>query len=242
MVSLRSLFAAGALCLSAANAHFELRQPPSLEGDNMNEDLEPNAPCGGGVADLSTNKVVDFHVDGDAVAWFLGHPQAKWLIRGTLDSKAAGNWTEMYPIIQQDGRGEYCQPAVTAPKAWAGKKGIISVACGAPDGLLFQVSSHSSRPSLILLTIAVCRCQLRLGRQYLPQLLQQRVCQRQLQRGPEPHRPPGRLNHNQPGSSRVDLGERSAFPDSARQRPVDWGPCRHRSNASSRGSGPVSIL
>ncbi|EAQ91731.1 hypothetical protein CHGG_03666 [Chaetomium globosum CBS 148.51] len=153
MVSLRSLFAAGALCLSAANAHFELRQPPSLEGDNMNEDLEPNAPCGGGVADLSTNKVVDFHVDGDAVAWFLGHPQAKWLIRGTLDSKAAGNWTEMYPIIQQDGRGEYCQPAVTAPKAWAGKKGIISVACGAPDGLLFQcaavnfVSGANTSPS-----------------------------------------------------------------------------------------------
>jgi len=147
------LFAAGLLFLSSANAHFDLRQPPSLEGDNMNEDLEPNAPCGGGVADLSTNKVVDFHVDGDAVSWFLGHPQAKWLIRGTLDSKAAGNWTEMYPIIQQNGRGEYCQPAVTAPKAWAGKKGIISVACGAPDGLLFQcaavnfVSGANASPS-----------------------------------------------------------------------------------------------
>lgn len=182
MAPLRSLFAAGLLFLSSANAHFDLRQPPSLEGDNMNEDLEPNAPCGGGVADLSTNKVVDFHVDGDAVSWFLGHPQAKWLIRGTLDSKAAGNWTEMYPIIQQNGRGEYCQPAVTAPKAWAGKKGIISVACGAPDGLLFQVSYHTPFRLSFLLIIPVRCCQLRLGCQRFPQLLQQRIRDRRLQR------------------------------------------------------------
>jgi hypothetical protein len=138
MAPLRSLLAAGLLFV-AAHAHFELVQPTSLEGDKMNENLEGNAPCGGGVADLSQNTATDFHVDGDAVAVELGHPQANWLIRATLDSRAAGNWTQLFPIVSQSGRGDFCQPAVTAPKEWVGKKGIISVACDAPDGLLFQV-------------------------------------------------------------------------------------------------------
>jgi hypothetical protein len=147
MAPLRSLLAAGLLFVTA-HAHFELLQPTSLEGDKMNENFEGNAPCGGGVADLSQNTATDFHVDGDAVGVLLGHPQANWLIRATLDSRAAGNWTQLFPIVTQSGRGNFCQPAVTVPKDWAGKKGIISVACAAPDGLLFQVSFLSS-PALI---------------------------------------------------------------------------------------------
>ncbi|KAK4152088.1 hypothetical protein C8A00DRAFT_16569 [Chaetomidium leptoderma] len=141
MAPIRSLVAATLLFLSAANAHFELNQPPSLEGDKMNEDLEATGPCGGGVADLSKNTATDFHVDGDAVGVLLGHPQAKFLIRATLDTKAAGNWTQLYPIFLQSGRGNFCEPAVTAPKEWVGKKGIIGIACAAPDGMLFQCAA-----------------------------------------------------------------------------------------------------
>ncbi|KAL2130754.1 hypothetical protein VTI74DRAFT_5992 [Chaetomium olivicolor] len=141
MAPLRSLIAATLLFLSAANAHFELTHPPSLEGDKMNEGLEGNAPCGGGVADLTQNTANDFHVDGDSVAVILGHPQASWLIRATLDSRAAGNWTQLFPIFQQSGRGNFCQPAVTAPKEWVGKKGFISVASKAVDGILFQCAA-----------------------------------------------------------------------------------------------------
>jgi hypothetical protein len=142
MATIRSLAAAALLFLSTANAHFELLKPTPLEGDNMNEDLEGNAPCGGGVADLSKNTATDFHVDGDSVAVLLAHPQADFLFRATLDSNAAGNWTQLFPIFTQSGRGNLCEPSVTAPKEWVGKKGIIGVACNAPDGFLFQVRSR----------------------------------------------------------------------------------------------------
>lgn len=140
MSLLRSLVAASLLFLSA-HAHFELVQPPPLEGDSPDESLQPNGPCGGGVADLSQNTAADFHVDGDAVALALLHPQAKFLIRATLDSHAAGNWTQLHPIYQQNSRGNLCQPAITAPKDWAGQKGIIGIACAAPDGLLYQCAA-----------------------------------------------------------------------------------------------------
>jgi hypothetical protein len=152
MAPLRSLLAAAAL-FSAAHAHFELLVPTALEGAQMNEDLEANAPCGGGVPNLETNTATDFHVDGDAVSWVLGHSQANWLVRATLDSHAASNWTQLFPILQQSGQGRFCEPAVTAPKEWAGKKGFIGIACAAPDGMLFQcaavnfVSGANSSPA-----------------------------------------------------------------------------------------------
>jgi hypothetical protein len=139
-MALRSL-AAATLLLSAANAHFSLEAPPPLEGDSMNEDLQPNGPCGGGVPDLSQNEATDFHVGGDAVALALGHPQANFLIRATLDSGAKGNWTQLFPIFMQSGRGNLCEPAVTAPEEWAGQKGFIGIACAAPDGMLFQCAA-----------------------------------------------------------------------------------------------------
>lgn len=138
MAPLRS-FLASLLLFASANAHFELLAPPSLEGDKMDENQQPNGPCGGGVPDLSKDVTTDFHVDGDAVGLMLLHPQANWLIRGTLDEKAAGNWTQLAPIVMQSNRGSFCEPAVAVPKEWAGKKGIIGIACNAPDGLLYQV-------------------------------------------------------------------------------------------------------
>jgi len=141
MAPIRSIVAATLLFLSAANAHFELLKPTPLEGDNMNEDLEPNAPCGGGSADLSKNTATDFHVDGDSVTVLLAHPQADYLFRATLDTHAAGNWTQLWPIFTHSGRGNFCEPAVTAPKEWAGKKGFVGIACNAPDGILYQCAA-----------------------------------------------------------------------------------------------------
>ncbi|SPQ23098.1 4a4962d4-3974-4f62-8c54-b3daefabb939 [Thermothielavioides terrestris] len=140
MAPLRSL-AAAALLFLATHAHFILNLPPSLEGGNMQESLEPNAPCGGGSPDLASNTATDFHVDGDAISVQLGHPQANFLFRATLDSHAAGNWTQLFPIVQQTTRGNFCEPIVTAPKDWAGKKGFIGVVCDGPDGLLFQCAA-----------------------------------------------------------------------------------------------------
>jgi len=139
MVSMRTLAKAAFLFASAANAHFLLLNPPSLEGDSIEEDKEGNAPCGAKVPDLSQTTTSTFHVDGDSVAVQLGHPQAKWLIRGTLVDKAAGNWTQLFPIVLQSGLGNFCEPSVTVPKSWVNKTGIISVVANAPDGTLYQV-------------------------------------------------------------------------------------------------------
>ncbi|KAK4135233.1 hypothetical protein BT67DRAFT_440907 [Trichocladium antarcticum] len=139
MAPLRSVIAASLLFLSAVSGHFELVTPPSLEGDSMNESKEGTAPCGGGTPDLA--KTTDFHVGGDAVAVILGHPQSYWLIRATLDTKAAGNWTQLFPIVKQSGRGNLCEPDVTAPKEWVGKKGFIGLASKATDGVLYQCAA-----------------------------------------------------------------------------------------------------
>ncbi|KAL2264180.1 hypothetical protein VTK26DRAFT_886 [Humicola hyalothermophila] len=146
MAPLGSLLRLGSSLLvlaAAANAHFALVAPPPLEGGAMDESLQPNGPCGGGVADLSGDgpPTVDFHVGGDAVALALLHPQANWLIRGTLDPRADGNWTQLFPIVRQSGRGSFCEPVVAAPSEWAGQKGFIGIACNAPDGLLFQCAA-----------------------------------------------------------------------------------------------------
>lgn len=134
MAYLKSLLAS-ALLLSTATAHFQLISPPSLPGA---ED-QATAPCGGGKADLSQNTATDFHVDGQHVQLFLGHAQGTWLIRATLDDKAAGNWTQVFPIFQQSGRGNFCEPAVTVPQEWAGKKGFIGLNSNAGDGILYLV-------------------------------------------------------------------------------------------------------
>ncbi|KAK4188625.1 hypothetical protein QBC35DRAFT_495951 [Podospora australis] len=141
MAPLRSLLATGFLLLSAANAHFELYHPPSLEGGSLDDTKQSSAPCGGGVPDLSQNTATDFHVDGDYVQVFLGHSQGRWLIRGTLDDKAGGNWTQLFPIVLQSSRGNFCEPIVTAPKEWVGKKGFLGVNSNAGDGILYQCAA-----------------------------------------------------------------------------------------------------
>ena len=135
MAYLKSLIAS-ALLLSTATAHFQLISPPALPG---NADDQGTAPCGGGKPDLSQNTATDFHVDGQHVQLFLGHAQGTWLIRATLDDKAAGNWTQVFPIFQQSGRGNFCEPAVTLPQEWVGKKGFIGLNSNAGDGVLYQV-------------------------------------------------------------------------------------------------------
>ncbi|KAK3331636.1 hypothetical protein B0T19DRAFT_84117 [Cercophora scortea] len=138
MAPLRSLVTATLMFLSAANAHFLLLNPQSLEGQDVDEDKEGNGPCGAITPDLAKDNGTNFYVDGDFVSVQLSHPQANWLIRGTVDSVATGNWSELFPEVKQSGLGKFCEPIVTAPASWVGKKGVISVVADAPDGLLFQ--------------------------------------------------------------------------------------------------------
>lgn len=138
MAPLQSIVTATLLFLSAAQAHFTLNAPPSFGFD---EDTEDSEPCGGVTPNFDDkSKVTDFHVGGEPIAVKLGHTQSNWLYRATLGGSDSKNWTQLFPIVQQSGLGFFCEPSVTAPEAWVGKQGILSVIADAPDGLLFQVS------------------------------------------------------------------------------------------------------
>lgn len=124
-----------------ANAHFLFNYPPSLEGSSIDEDKEPDAPCGAKTPDLSSDTTTtDFHVDGDFISLYAGHPQFTWLYRASVQEVSEGNWTQLFPIVQQSGLGDFCSTQVTAPKEWVGKKGVVGVAGIGGDGTLFQVS------------------------------------------------------------------------------------------------------
>lgn len=142
MASLRLL-----LLPTLAAAHVTLNAPAPV--GPFDEDNEGNAPCGGVTIDFSKDNVTDFHVGGEPIDLFLGHPTAGWLIRGTLDQTAASNWSQLYPIFTQTGLGDYCQPAVAAPESWVGKKGILGVVANAPDGLLYQVRNTARVPHFL---------------------------------------------------------------------------------------------
>ncbi|KAM7200891.1 hypothetical protein V8F20_005133 [Naviculisporaceae sp. PSN 640] len=138
MAPLRSLVATSLLLLSTASAHFVLINPKSLEGNTIDDGKLANGPCGAKTPDLAKDEATDFHVDGDFINVRLTHPQATWLFRATVEDTSKNNWTAIFPQVQQTGLGQFCEPAVTAPKEWVGKKGVIGVACQGEDGLLFQ--------------------------------------------------------------------------------------------------------
>lgn len=121
--------------LTLASAHFELKYPKSI---GFKDDNEDQGPCGGFTPDL-TKDLVDFHVGGEAIAVRLTHQQSNWLFRVTLDEKAESGWEQIFPIVQQSGLGDFCEPSVTLPESYVGKKGVVSVVSSAVDGLLYQV-------------------------------------------------------------------------------------------------------
>ncbi|KAI3390712.1 hypothetical protein diail_8802 [Diaporthe ilicicola] len=122
-----------------AAAHFTLNAPASV--GPFDEDTESSAPCGGVTLDFSKDNVTDFHVGGEPIDLFLGHPTAGWLVRGTLDQTAASNWSQLYPIFTQTGLGDFCVSAVAAPESWVGLKGVLGLVANAPDGLLYQCAT-----------------------------------------------------------------------------------------------------
>ncbi|KAG6025932.1 hypothetical protein E4U41_001403 [Claviceps citrina] len=130
---MKSLTLLSTLC-SLASAHFLLKYPKGAEFD---DDTEGQGPCGGSLPDFSKT-LTDFHVGGDALAMKLTHPQGDWLFRVTADQKGESGWEQIFPIVQQSGIGDFCEPEVTVPSKYSGKKGIVSVVSAAMDGLLYQ--------------------------------------------------------------------------------------------------------
>ena len=140
MTPLRSLVAATLLFLSTTNAYFYLVQPPPLEGDKPELESQIFAPCGGARSPDLSKPTADFHVDGDLVAIILGQKQANIMIGASLNPKATADWIQLFPIVQQTGEGNFCQPSVTAPKDYVGKKGYIGLVLNGAE-VLFQAGS-----------------------------------------------------------------------------------------------------
>jgi hypothetical protein len=121
-----------------SSAHFLLNYPPTIGFDDH---LESTAPCGSFTVDFSTDNLTNFYVGGSEVSVTSVHPQANWLFRATLGSnQSTTNWTQLMPIVQQTGLGNFCEPAVAVPGSWADQQGILSVVQKGPDGILYQVS------------------------------------------------------------------------------------------------------
>lgn len=152
MAGLTCLLAAiFALACGVVQGHFTLQYPQPI--GELKEDAEDTAPCGGYTPDLQKVDTTDFHVGGDSIVVNTAHPQDNWLYRITTDNSASGtNWTQIYPMVLQNGLNTYCQPAVTVPEEYVGQKAVLSVVAHASDGLLYQcaavrfVSGIGSKP------------------------------------------------------------------------------------------------
>lgn len=160
-----SLFAFS-LGLPLAWGHFNLKYPATIGFD---DEKQHDGPCGGFTPDFSKNNITDFHVNGDAIATLTTHKQGNWLYRITLDETASGDWTQIFPIVQQNGLGAFCEPAVSVPPRFVGQRGVLGIVSNTPDGILFQVGpSFIARPLFqadYFSFVLVCFCPLR-KRQY----------------------------------------------------------------------------
>jgi hypothetical protein len=134
MVHLRISLLGLVLGLAQVNAHFLLNYPTTVGFDDSKE---ATAPCGGFT--VSFANTTNFYVGGDAIALTSTHPASTWLFRATLDTTAGGNWSILLPAIAQQTQGQFCEPGVTVPAAFAGQKGVIQVIEDAVDGQLYQV-------------------------------------------------------------------------------------------------------
>ncbi|KAI1451369.1 hypothetical protein F4805DRAFT_104740 [Annulohypoxylon moriforme] len=124
------------LLASGIHGHFTVQHPPAV--GPFNDDQEPQHQCGGYNPDINSVPITDFHVDGDAIGTTLTHSSSTWMYRATLSPNAEGGWVIVYPIFDQSGSGAYCQPHVTIPHDFIGKKGYIGMVSHAKDGFLYQ--------------------------------------------------------------------------------------------------------
>lgn len=130
------------LLFVVATAHFILEYPPSLGFD---DDIEANGPCGGfDVVFNSSDASVP--IGGFPVSMLSTHPEAEWIFRATLDQQAPFNWTDLTPVLQETGLGQFCIPNVQAPTEFAGKPALVQVIQHGADGVLYQVSPPSPSP------------------------------------------------------------------------------------------------
>lgn len=128
-----------AALLPTTFAHFVLNYPTSLGFD---DDRESIGPCGGYDIVFGANDT-NVTVESFAIASRSTHPQANWLFRATLSTAEPFNWTNLLPVVQQSGLGDFCIPSFSAPSSFVGQRGVLQIVQSAVDGNLYQVCVQS---------------------------------------------------------------------------------------------------
>jgi hypothetical protein len=121
---------------SLSTAHFLLDYPPTV---GFSDDNESTSPCSG-FDPIVNSSSTSIPVDSFPLQLTSTHPQANWLFRATTDTKAPFNWTNLLPVVSEQGLGAFCLPNLKIPASFAGKGGVIQIVQGAADGALYQVT------------------------------------------------------------------------------------------------------
>ncbi|OBT67320.1 hypothetical protein VE03_02708 [Pseudogymnoascus sp. 23342-1-I1] len=120
--------------LPLTTATFTLSHPLPF-GSHSTSQSQP--PCG--ASPLLLEATTGFYVGGDAVAVVSAGVGASILIRATVgELGAATNWTDLFPVVRQEGGGKFCEPLVPAPEEWAGREGVVQVVESGEEGLSYQ--------------------------------------------------------------------------------------------------------
>jgi len=119
---------------ASATAHFVLSIPTSLGWD---DDLQPNAPCGGFTATDRTN-VTQFPVKGGPVALITTHDESQFEFKAAKLSDPT-KWISLTPTLHQIGEGDFCEPLVPGPKDWIGQDAVLQIIQNSVMGVLYQV-------------------------------------------------------------------------------------------------------
>ena len=135
LISVLSLIA----LTKVTTAHFLLNYPPTL---GFSDDDEGTSPCGGFPVVFNSSDV-PAQVDGFPIALRTTHPEGQWLFRATLSQQEPFNWTNLLPVVQETGLGDFCIPNFKVPAEFAGRSGLLQITQNAEDGLLYQVRSKS---------------------------------------------------------------------------------------------------
>lgn len=121
--------------VSVSSAHFILHWPPTA---GFIDDTESTGPCGGATVSVNSSSP-QVQVEQFAVQIESTHPEGQWMFRGTLSTEEPYNWTDIVPVVNTTGLGEFCLPSLRVPSEWAGSAGILQVIDNSPDGTLYQV-------------------------------------------------------------------------------------------------------
>jgi hypothetical protein len=124
--------------LGLAHAHFVLNYPPTLGFDDTQE---TTAPCGGFPILINnlTSPSTNLTVGAFPIAVQSTHPSANWLFRATLSRAPPFNWTDLLPVVAEEGVGGFSVPDLSVPDAWVGNVGVVQIAQENAGEVAYQV-------------------------------------------------------------------------------------------------------